>query len=160
MVNFTKIFATALLATFAVAAPQPDSNIAHGLSKRAVKSAKDVKCPVTEVDTHGKSWSKEKIEAAVENAGDPDDKVGSFPKEFRYTGTGSWPFKKATPCDSVKNAGGKIYETPIMNGVWKGKGDPGPFRVLFAIDGKDQIVCGVTAHSDKNDKSKIVACEE
>ncbi|CAG9997195.1 unnamed protein product [Clonostachys byssicola] len=160
MVNFNNTFlAVGVLATLAIAAtPSPAT-----VRARDVQSAREVKCPITEVSSFGKTFKKDDIEADIKANPDPNAKNNGFPKEYRYTGTGSWPFKKSTACDDKKNKGEKVYEIPIgpSGQSWNTFGaKPGTYRVLFAIDGKNQIFCGVTAHASKTDFSKVVGCEE
>ncbi|KAI1843018.1 hypothetical protein JX265_001731 [Neoarthrinium moseri] len=159
MVNFSNAFlATGLLATLAAAAPSPAIVL-----ERDVKDAETVKCPTTEVSNFGKTFKKDDIEADIKANPDPNKQTDSFPKEYRYDGTGSWPFKKKTACDDHKEKGKKIYEIPIgpSGQAWKKFGSkPGTYRVLYALDDDDQIFCGVTAHASKTDFNKVVGCEE
>ncbi|CAH0052195.1 unnamed protein product [Clonostachys solani] len=160
MVNFSNTFlAAGVLATLAVAARSSPATVLP----RDIKSARDVTCPITEVSKFGKTFKKDLIEADIKANPDPNNQNNGFPKGYRYTGTGYWPFKKITACDDTKEKGEKVYEIPIgpSGQSWNTFGaKPGTYRVLFAIDGKNQIFCGVTAHASKTDFSKVVGCEE
>ncbi|CAJ2503436.1 Uu.00g108300.m01.CDS01 [Anthostomella pinea] len=160
MVNLNNaLLAAGAFATFAVAAPTQAA-----VFERDVKHADTVTCPITGVSNFGKTFKKDDIEADIKANPDPNNQNSGFPKEYRYSGSGgSWPFTKDTHCDDMKDKGDKIYEIPIgpSGQAWKTFGNnPGTYRVLFSLDGGDQIFCGVTAHASKTDFSKVVGCED